>query len=122
MQLFKKNYDTKNIGHSERLFARHFNIKVIVIAITSVTFGLAVNFANAAERESLEQLRSTTISLVNLLVQEGLLNKAKADDLLNQANKDLVTDKEKNALTDVGDDQATIVKKQSDKKLPAFHT
>ena len=44
--------------------------------------------ANAGERESLEQLRATTVNLVKLLVQEGVLSKDKAEALLKQAEKD----------------------------------
>lgn len=43
--------------------------------------------AVAGERESLEQLRATTVNLVNLLVQEGILSKTKADELIKQANQ-----------------------------------
>ena len=39
----------------------------------------------ADERESLEQLRTTTLSLIELLVQEGVLSKSKADALIREA-------------------------------------
>lgn len=41
--------------------------------------------AEAGERESLEQLRSTTLSLINALVDQGVLSKDKADTLIKQA-------------------------------------
>ncbi len=41
--------------------------------------------AMAGERESLEQLRNTTMSLIDLLVQEGVLSKAKAEGLIREA-------------------------------------
>ena len=44
-------------------------LKPIVLAIATMCLGLSVNVADAGERESIEQLRSTTFSLVNLLVQ-----------------------------------------------------
>ncbi|HEY3300736.1 MAG TPA: putative porin [Methylophilaceae bacterium] len=44
--------------------------------------------AQAGERESLEQLRATTTSLINALVQEGVLSKEKADALLKKASQD----------------------------------
>lgn len=39
----------------------------------------------AGERESLEEVRATTMNLIELLVQEGVLSKEKADALLKQA-------------------------------------
>jgi hypothetical protein len=39
----------------------------------------------AGERESLEQLRTTTLSLIELLVQEGVLSKDKAEAIVQQA-------------------------------------
>jgi hypothetical protein len=41
--------------------------------------------AATGERESLEQLRSTTLSLIEALVQEGVLSREKADVLIRQA-------------------------------------
>lgn len=41
--------------------------------------------AMAGERESLEQLRTTTLSLIELLVQEGVLSKDKAQAIVQQA-------------------------------------
>jgi hypothetical protein len=41
--------------------------------------------AVAGERESLEQLRATTLSLINALVDQGVLAKDKADTLIKQA-------------------------------------
>ena len=46
--------------------------------------GLAV----ADERQSLEQLRATTTNLIDLLVQEGILSKDKADALIQKASAD----------------------------------
>ena len=39
----------------------------------------------AGERESLEQLRTTTLSLIELLVQEGVLSKSKAEALIRES-------------------------------------
>lgn len=47
---------------------------------------LASGNIQAGERESLEQLRATTTNLIELLVQEGVLSKQKADALLQQAS------------------------------------
>ena len=41
--------------------------------------------AHAGERESLEQLRATTLGLIQALVDQGILNKDKADALIQQA-------------------------------------
>ncbi|WP_230342589.1 putative porin [Methylobacillus arboreus] len=43
--------------------------------------------AVAGERESLEQLRSTTVGLIEALVQEGILSKEKADALIRKAEE-----------------------------------
>lgn len=67
----------------------------IFTTIAVLLLGTAVNSAQAGERESLEQLRSTTTNLVNLLVQEGVLSKDKAGALLKQAEQDAQIAKEK---------------------------
>lgn len=41
--------------------------------------------AHAGERESLDQLRTTTLSLIELLVQEGVLSKSKAEALIRES-------------------------------------
>ncbi|ABE50665.1 conserved hypothetical protein [Methylobacillus flagellatus KT] len=43
--------------------------------------------AEAGERESLEQLRSTTVGLIEALVQEGILSKEKAEGLIRKAEQ-----------------------------------
>lgn len=67
----------------------------ILATIAALLLGTVVNSAHAGERESLEQLRSTTTNLVNLLVQEGVLSKDKAGALLKQAEQDAEKAKEK---------------------------
>ncbi|MDP2229639.1 putative porin [Methylotenera sp.] len=56
----------------------------------SLFVGLSANIgkASADERESLEQLRATTNNLIELLVQEGVLNKDKADAIVKKASQD----------------------------------
>jgi len=71
----------------------------IIATIAVFMLGTAVNTAHAGERESLEQLRSTTVNLVNLLVQEGVLSKDKAGALLKQAEQDAQKAKEHDAET-----------------------
>ena len=47
-------------------------------------------YANADERDSLEQLKATTTNLIDLLVQEGVLPKDKADAMVKKASQDAV--------------------------------
>ncbi len=110
MQAMNSQSKSANLGQLSRLSDAHMMlknrlpkpmlIKPIVLAIATMSLGFAVNAAHAGERESLEQLRSTTVSLVNLLVQEGVLSKAKAEDLLRQASQDAVKAREKDALAE----------------------
>lgn len=120
-----------NLGQLSRLSDAHMMlknrlpkpmlIKPIVLAIATMSLGFAVNAAHAGERESLEQLRSTTVSLVNLLVQEGVLSKAKAEDLLRQASQDAAKAREKDALAEAEKAQANpqdaSVEKAIDEKM-----
>lgn len=78
--------------------------KSMFILISALTLNTAV-IAQAGERESLEQLRNTTTNLVNLLVQEGVLSKNKADDLLKQAKQDAAKAKEKDAQENTAEGQ-----------------
>ncbi len=64
-------------------------------SIIAVLMLITANSVQAGERESLEQLRSTTTNLVNLLVLEGVLSKDKASALLKQAEQDAQIAKEK---------------------------
>ena len=55
---------------------------------TLLTLGMVLGTAApvfAGERESLEQLRNTTVGLIEALVQEGILSKDKADALIRKA-------------------------------------
>ena len=75
----------------------YLSVKPISVIMLTLGFMTAHNSVLAGERESLEQLRSTTVNLVNLLVQEGVLSKDKAGALLKQAEQDAVKAKEKDA-------------------------
>ena len=59
---------------------------VIPLLVTAM-FGSQPAGVVAGERESLEEVRATTMSLIELLVQEGVLSKDKADALLKQAQQ-----------------------------------
>jgi hypothetical protein len=70
----------------------------IVASLICLLLCSSLSTAQAGERESLEQLRATTTSLVNLLVQEGVLSKDKAEALLKQAAQDAQKAKDKDAV------------------------
>lgn len=84
--------------------------KLSLIALATVSVFLSAGTVQASERESLEQLRATTVNLINLLVQEGVLSKDKADALLKQAAQDAARSAEK--IADAGaegkDDDKTV--------------
>lgn len=63
--------------------AKNWMIPLMVAAL----FGSQSTDVLAGERESLEEVRATTMSLIELLVQEGVLSKDKADALLKQAQQ-----------------------------------
>ena len=58
--------------------------------VASLAVGVMANttLANADERESLEQLKATTTNLIDLLVQEGVLPKDKAEAMMKKASQD----------------------------------
>lgn len=62
---------------------RNWKISLALAAIFASQSGVSA----AGERESLEEVRATTLSLIELLVQEGVLSKDKADALLKQAQQ-----------------------------------
>lgn len=63
-------------------------IKLVVIAVFASNMMGNTTIAHADERESLEQLKATTTNLIDLLVQEGVLNKDKADAIVKKATQD----------------------------------
>jgi lambda family phage tail tape measure protein len=63
----------------------------------------------AGERESLEQLRSTTLNLIDMLVSEGVLSKSKADILKKDAEAARLASVEKEAL-EKAEKQAEMLK------------
>lgn len=88
----------------------------VVTALFALVLGSTINTAHAGERESLEQLRSTTTKLVNLLVQEGVLSKDKAEALLKEAAKGAEIAKEKDAAV-APTNTAESVDAEIDKKM-----
>ncbi|MFA7349564.1 MAG: putative porin [Methylotenera sp.] len=125
MQAQQIKLDSKNQGRDfnakldfiTNLQDMRTTLKPIVAAIATLYLGVAINTAHAGERESLEQLRSTTTNLVNLLVQEGVLSKDKADNLLKQASQDALKAQEKDALTADAAQSEGAVAKAVDEKM-----
>lgn len=74
---------------------------------------LTAGIVHADERESLEQLRATTTNLIELLVQEGVLSKQKADALLQKASADAKQHSQQTALKE---DVKSEVNKAMDEK------
>jgi hypothetical protein len=66
-----------------KIKAKNWMIPLVVASL----FGTQSAGVIAGERESLEEVRATTMSLIELLVQEGVLSKQKADTLLQQAQQ-----------------------------------
>ncbi len=62
--------------------------RLIANVCTLMCLTASYSVANADERESLEQLKATTTNLIELLVQEGVLNKDKADAIVKKATED----------------------------------
>jgi hypothetical protein len=92
--------------------------KIVVASFMAIILGITTNSAYAGERESLEQLRSTTTNLVNLLVQEGVLSKDKANGLLKQAEEEASKAREKDSATEVaGDKSADNINAAIDEKM-----
>ncbi len=87
------------------LLERH--TKLLLSISLSIGLCATATLANADERESLEQLKATTTNLIDLLVQEGVLPKDKADAMMKKASQDaaqqvkLANQAEKNKPLDV---------------------
>jgi hypothetical protein len=71
--------------NKERTMNMKQNLKPVITALVLAGLYISPSLAFAGERESLEQLRSTTMSLIQLLVQEGVVSKSKADALIHEA-------------------------------------
>ena len=64
---------------------KHLTLTSLVLSMTICT-----GLAHADERTELETLKQTTINLIQILVQQGVLTQAKADDLVKQAQMQAV--------------------------------
>ncbi len=117
MQIIKGKSTKQTIHQAPKSNDARMVLKPMVVAMTTIFLGVGMNAVHAGERESLEQLRSTTASLVNLLVEEGVLSKSKAEDLLRQATQEAAKAKEKDAITDAANTQNSGVEKALDEKM-----
>ena len=117
MQAIKIKLQNLNANPARSIAKLQILLKPLVVGMTAICLGLVFNIAHAGERESLEQIRSTTVSLVNLLVQEGVLSKAKADDLLRQASQDAAKAKEKDLVDNAPNEQSKVVEKAINEKM-----
>lgn len=91
------------------------NIKVknwVIPLVVATLFGSQSGGVLAGERESLEEVRATTMSLIELLVQEGVLSKDKADALLQQAQQ--AKQKAKEEATALASQEAPAIDKATD--------
>jgi hypothetical protein len=98
MTQFKQSNKTNTLKGKPQL---SLSLSKKLLTATLVSFYIATMqlSAHAGERESLEQLKSTTFNLVKLLVQEGVLSKEKAEVLLKQAERDAEKAKELDVTT-----------------------
>jgi hypothetical protein len=71
---------------NKSLLERH--TKLLLSISLSIGLSGTVTLVYADERESLEQLKATTTNLIDLLVQEGVLPKDKADAMMKKASQD----------------------------------
>ena len=65
------------------------NMNLMLLASLAVGVMTNITLANADERESLEQLKATTTNLIDLLVQEGVLPKDKAEAMMKKASQQI---------------------------------
>lgn len=87
----------------------------VITCLIATIYGGQSHLVAAGERESLEEIRSTTVNLIELLVQEGVLSKAKAEALLKQAQQAKV--KSQTELVGVEDAGTEAVKSSPSKSI-----
>ena len=94
-------FKIKNINHT------------ICAVLTFLSMSLMHVPAQADERETLEQLKATTLNLIELLVQEGVLPKNKADAIISQAAEQAAKQVKLSEEVDYKLDQAVVKDNQS---------
>ncbi len=70
---------------SEHMQTRRKIMRPSMIITVCMAMALAINTAQADEREEMETLRQTTLNLIQILVEQGVLTQEKADQLIKQA-------------------------------------
>ena len=81
--------------------------KFLMAVSLSVGLGATTTLASADERESLEQLKATTTNLIDLLVQEGVLPKDKADAMMKKASQDAAQQVKQAKAREAADGEST---------------
>jgi len=95
--IFGRFYRQKFLSQG-RMMTKQRQLKPLLAVCVLMGLMASAPAAVAGERESLEQLRNTTMSLIDLLVQEGVLSKAKADALVKQAEAARIKAAEEDAM------------------------
>jgi hypothetical protein len=102
------------------------DMNLMLVASLAVCLMTNAPLANADERESLEQLKATTTNLIDLLVQEGVLPKDKAEAMMKKASQDAASQVKQAKAKEAADAQAlkenpelagVITPKQDDKSV-----
>ena len=81
--------------------------KLLMAVSLSIGLGTTTTLASADERESLEQLKATTTNLIDLLVQEGVLPKDKADAMMKKASQDAAQQVKQAKAKEAADGEST---------------
>ncbi len=81
-----------------RKTSNHLRAMIASLAVAATPFGVSV----ADERQSLEELRNTVINLLQTLVDQGVITKEKASQLVKQAQDKATADAAAVAKTDEG--------------------
>jgi hypothetical protein len=80
----------KQYGYEMKSKARMNMNKHLKLTSLVLSMALSAGLAHADERTDLEVLKQTTINLIQILVQQGVLTQAKADELVKQAQTQAV--------------------------------
>jgi hypothetical protein len=82
-----------------RKTSNHLRAMIAALAVAAAPFGVSVA---ADERQSLEELRNTVINLLQALVDQGVITKEKANQLVKQAQDKATADAAALAKSDEG--------------------
>ena len=76
----------------------NFKVRSVLLCLGFMQSITLSQLSFAEERESLEQLKATTTSLIDLLVEEGVLSKTKADAMMKKASEQGAREAKANAM------------------------